>query len=294
MPALGFINSFDELAHKEQRLGRKVANHGLVTALLQYSGADELHFFLPFNSALQPFEAGYAKWLEPGGVGSRVKLIHAANLPAAFERGDYLAVHAAELDRYFPELCHLRNSWANKPFPITCTTHTLSYWSTQVRNLYKLMPGVREFDSIICTSRAARGYMRACLEGQADQLKKCGFDRPGYSGRMDIVPLGVHCADFGLVKRPEARARLGLDQAQLVLLCVGRLSQSDKFDLTPLLGVMSLLAGKHDICLVLAGAKDSGYIDDLLKLADGLGLAHRLKVFPDFDSSLQAGPVCRS
>jgi hypothetical protein len=34
-------------------------------------------------------------------------------------------MYAAELDRYFPELCHLRNRWAKEAFPVTCTTHSL-------------------------------------------------------------------------------------------------------------------------------------------------------------------------
>jgi glycosyltransferase involved in cell wall biosynthesis len=288
MQTVGFINSFDELADSELRLGRKVANYGMVAALLEHSTADELHFFLPFAAALKPFERAYAPWLEKPGIKERVRLIHTANLPAALERGSYLAFHAAELDRYFPELCHLRNHWALEPFPVTCTTHTLSYWSTQVRNLYKVMPGPASYDSMVCTSRAAKQFLEACLNHQAHELTGLGMQTPGYSGRLDIIPLGINCRDFKVIDRHAARNALGIPPERLVLLCVGRLSQSDKFDLTPLVGALSLLRQKHDLCLVLAGAREGSYAGSLQSMAAGLGLQELVHIFADFDSSLKS------
>ena len=99
---LGLVGGFDELASPDRRLGRKVANFSLTAALLQYSDFDELHFFLPFFGALKPFEQVYGGWLNTSGAGERVKILPAAELPAALERNEYLALHATEHHRFFP------------------------------------------------------------------------------------------------------------------------------------------------------------------------------------------------
>ncbi len=288
MQALGFINAFDELADADQRIGRKVANYGLVTALLEHSSADELHFYLPFQNAVKPFEKSYRPWLGKAPNPERVRLLPALKMPVALTRVDYLAMHAAELDRYFPELCHLRNRWAAKPFPITCTTHTLSYWSTQVRNLYKILPGPLPFDAVFCTSRAARKHLEAAFEAAAAGLRGLGMQGAGYGGRLEIVPLGVHSADFQGREQSQALQRLNLKPGPLTLLCLGRLRPSDKYDLLPILGVVRQLADSFDLRLILAGGESRRYGQDLLKAAEELGLGGKVHLFADFDSQIKA------
>jgi glycosyltransferase involved in cell wall biosynthesis len=287
MRILGFVNSFDELADADRRLGRKVANYGAVAALLEYSSFDELHFFLPFQAALRPFEEGYAPWLSRPENHKRVKLLSAQSLPAALEGVAYTALHAAELERYFPELCHLRNRWARHPLPITCVPHSLSYWATQVRNLYKVLPGPRPFDSILCTSRAARDYLERALGAASGQLRELGLSQAGYAGRLDLVPLGVRLADFGHEDQAQALARLGLEPGVLTLLCLGRLTPYDKYDLKPMLGVLALMNQRRPTRLLLAGADSRGYAQALQQTARDLGLAERLHIFKDFDSALK-------
>lgn len=287
MRILGFVNSFDELADPDRRLGRKVANYGAVAALLEHSSFDELHFFLPFQAALKPFEQGYAPWLQRPENAGRVKLLWAQALPTALGRIPYTALHAAELERYFPELCHLRNRLAGHPLPITCVPHSLSYWATQVRNLYKVLPGPRPFDSILCTSRAARDYLQKALGAAAGQLQALGLQEAGYAGRMDLVPLGVRLEDFPPQDQAQAQAQLGLEPGVLTLLCLGRLTPYDKYDLTPLLGALHLLNQRHPARLLLAGAEDRLYGQALLETARGLGLAQRVHLFKNFESSLK-------
>jgi glycosyltransferase involved in cell wall biosynthesis len=287
LQALGFINTFDELAQPDQRLGRKVANYGLVTALLEHSTADELHFYLPFQKAVKPFEQQYKPWLEQAPNPERVRLLPALKMPVALTRVDYLAMHAAELDRYFPELCHLRNRWAAKPFPITCTTHTLSYWATQVRNLYKVFPGPLPFDAVFCTSRAAKQHLHAAFEAAGAALRGLGMQGAGYGGRLEIVPLGVRAADFEGRDRNLALQRLKLKPGPLTLLCLGRLRPSDKYDLLPILGVARQLTESFDLRLILAGGESKRYGQDLLKAAEELGLGGKVHLFADFDSQIK-------
>ncbi|MDR1396476.1 MAG: glycosyltransferase family 4 protein [Desulfarculales bacterium] len=287
MQALGFINAFDELADSDPRLGRKVANYGLVSALLEYSSADELHFFLPFYGAAQAFERGYSSFLKKNDNEKRVKLLSALGLPAHVRRNSYLAVHAAELDRYFPEMCHLRNQWAREPFPLTCTPHTLSYWSTQLRNIYKVLPGVRAYDAIFCTSQAAKEHLRLEMGKIAQNLRALGLSRAGYKGRLDVIPLGVRASDFAAVSREEALKTLGLPAGVPTLLCLGRLTPFDKFDLAPLIGILWLLNQKEPVRLLLAGAEQRRYGRQIMAFAQELGLGERVFLFADFASSLK-------
>src|SRR5262249_13826588 len=145
MTILGVVGSFDELAASDRRIGRLVASHGLVAALLEHARADEIHVFLPFARARRLFADLYRP-------AARVKLLLAEELPAALGRNAYGALHVTEHDRYFVELCHLRGA---APTPVTCTPHSLSHWATQVHNLYKIVSGARGHDSIVCTSPAA-------------------------------------------------------------------------------------------------------------------------------------------
>jgi glycosyltransferase involved in cell wall biosynthesis len=287
LQALGFVNAFDELSQPDQRIGRKVANYGLVSALLEHSSVDELHFYLPFQKAVKPFEKGYGPWLQKAPNPERVRLLPALKMPVALTRVDYLAMHAAELDRYFPELCHLRNRWAVKPFPVTCTTHSLSYWSTQVRNLYKLLPGPLPFDAVFCTSRAAQKHLQAAFTAAAAQLRGLGMQGAGYAGRLEILPLGVRAADFQNHSPSQALQNLDLKPGPLNLLCLGRLRPSDKYDLLPLLAVVGQLCGRFDLRLILAGGESRLYGQDLLKAGAELGLGGKVKLFADFDSRIK-------
>ncbi len=288
MEILGFINAFDELAEADRRLGRKVANFGLVAALLQYSAADELHFFLPFQGAAGAFERGYAPWLGREPNRRRVKLLPAVRLPEAARHLDYLAIHAAELDRYFPELCHLRNRVAARPFPITCTTHTLNYWATQVRNLYKVLPGPRSYDAIFCTSRAARRHLELAFQAASGELARLGLARAGYGGRLEVVPLGIDSAGFGTRSREEALANLGLEPGPVTILYMGRLTASDKCDLLPLLGVLAILNREQPVRLLLAGAQSGGYGKIIMQVAASVGVQQQVHLRPDFASEQKA------
>ena len=287
MNALGFINAFDELADPDQRLGRKVANYGLTAALLEYSSARKLFFFLPFARALKPFQDGYGKWLDLPHLKDRLVLLHAQALPGALERVDFTALHAAELDRYFPELCHLRNRWAKKPFPVTCTPHTLNYWSTQVRNLYKVLPGVQKCDAVMCTSRAAQKYLELCFRASSENLSDLGLKQAGYNGQLKITPLGVRASDFGEQDMAQARKILGLPAEGLGILCLGRLTPSDKYDLMPVLGAISLLAERFNLFLVLAGAAKGPYAKELKQTAHEMGIGNRLFLYENFDSAVK-------
>ncbi len=284
---LGVFGSFDELGQADLRIGRKVANYGFVSALLEYHQFDEIHFFLPFFDMLPRFEYSYKHWLELPRNRDKVSFFPALNLQAALERTRYTAIHCPEHHRFVPELCHQRNRWAKEAFPITCVPHSLNPWESHTRNLYKVLPGPMPYDSILCTSRAARSYLENSFGAIAENLAKLGAGQVGYGGRFDLVPLGVRAADFAQKEKTGALNNLGLEPGPITLLCVGRMTPTDKYDLMPLLGALRLCSESADIRLVVAGGAQEGYARNLKDTAEQMGLISRLHLFEDFATEIK-------
>ena len=71
-------------------------------------------------------------------------------------------------------------------------------------------------------------------------MKRLGLENAGYPGRLDIwfCPLGVRADEFGIEDRADAQRALGLPTpGEVTLLCLGRMSPADKYDLLAALGL---------------------------------------------------------
>ncbi|HEX7643772.1 MAG TPA: glycosyltransferase family 4 protein [Burkholderiaceae bacterium] len=85
---------------------------------------------------------------------------------------------------------------------------------------------VRNWDALICTSKAVRDTVRYLLENQAQYLREqigaTRFELP----QLPIIPLGVHTADFASSESDRAAARTsqGVGTDDIVILFVGRLA----------------------------------------------------------------------
>ena len=77
------------------------------------------------------------------------------------------------------------------------------------------------YDSILCTSRAARSYLENSFASLAESLARLGARNTAYGGRFDMVPLGVRAEELGGRDKARALKNLGLKPGPLTLLCVG-------------------------------------------------------------------------
>ena len=284
---LGVFGSFDEINHPELRIGRRVATYGFVSALLEYHSFDEVHFFLPYFKSLPRFEQYYEPGLSLERNQGKIRFFPALSLQAALERHAYTALHYPEHHRFVPELCHQRNRWAREACPVTCVPHSLNPWESHTRNLFKVLPGIMPYDSILCTSRAARSYLENSFASLAESLARLGARNTAYGGRFDMVPLGVRAEELGGRDKARALKNLGLEPGPLTLLCVGRMTPSDKYDLLPLLGALRICVDRADLRLVVAGGAQEGYAQNLMDTAAQMGLAQRLHIFEDFNADLK-------
>jgi len=114
------------------------------------------------------------------------------------------------------------------------------------------------FDALICTSRAVVSMVRSVTGAYADFLaERFGGTRPTLP-RLEMIPLGVNPDRFRpatIAERNAERARFGIADDEIMVLCVGRLSHHAKAHPYPAFVAAeeaALRSGKN-VVLVFAG-----------------------------------------
>ncbi|MGY3444298.1 MULTISPECIES: glycosyltransferase family 4 protein [unclassified Bradyrhizobium] len=114
---------------------------------------------------------------------------------------------------------------------------------------------LEHWDAVICTSLAVHKSVDQLLSAQAAFLKARLGARRMPIPQLPVIPLGVNCADFTFRdgERQRARQMLGIDDDEIVLLYVGRLSFHAKAHHVPMLLAAEQASKGHRVVLVLAG-----------------------------------------
>lgn len=118
----------------------------------------------------------------------------------------------------------------------------------------------RRVDRVICAS-----------EGEMEMLVNVYGVHPHC---ISSVPCGVDSTRFRPMDRRRARARLGLDPEEPVVLYVGRIEKLKGIDV--LLRAASQVESHFRLLIVGGDAKDAGRKQDLMELASQLGIADRV------------------
>ncbi|MEL7639737.1 MAG: glycosyltransferase family 4 protein [Solidesulfovibrio sp.] len=270
-------------------MGRKVANAGFWDALVRADPFDAYHFFMPSpreRDAQRDLLA--ARHPEVAGRG-KFKILTRQDLPAALAQHDYAAFHLSDCITSQPRLAAARNALAKTIFPLTGTTHSLSYAAYGREFLAHLWPGTTSRDAVVATSTAGAAVVGRIFDGLR---RGYGLAAPAYPAPEVVrIPLGIDPESWGPLRggpRHEARRRFGIAPEAVVLLVFGRISHSSKMDPVPLLrAVQRLLAEGTDaagLCLVMAGWTDEdgrGFLATLANLAANIGLPLTLVERPD-------------
>lgn len=274
-------------------VGRQVANATFLEALLRYSDFDQFHFFPGDNHDRLLFERDQEALWNNLGISPRVSCFSRFELPGRMQAHDYHVFHQSDFVTYYAALCQLRSRYARARFPVTSPIHSISYPSYMEVYVRMLLAGPESYDAIVCTSRAGR---TAVAQGLAHASRIPPLDRLNISCpvRLEHIPLGVeidryHPADAE--GRLAARKKLHLPLDATIALCLGRFSESDKYDLVPLLQVFQQATKAEAIAdqarldkayLVLAGARQgNNYPERLEDLANQSGLTGRVKFLVD-------------
>lgn len=203
-------------------VGRQSAGHGFLRAAVQASHDGVLSVYTAQAQSAQSFAAS-VKALDPS--------VQPQWIPA--HRLDGLARLGC---LYLPDpglgaQARLRLRAGPAAYSLCGITHTLSsHWAMDALKQLLSAP-VMPWDALICTSQAAKAVVLRVMEEEHAYLRwRLGSQIAITMPQLPVIPLGVHASDFEFhaAQRADARARLGIDPDEVVLLYAGRLSHLSK------------------------------------------------------------------
>ena len=263
--------------------GRKMANAGFMAALLELDPFERYDFFVGNPDALrQELERrGHL----PAVRRNAVRCLHRTVLPRALRDTPYHVFHFSDPVTEYPALCQLRNRHAPELFPVTAVNHSINYKDYAGPFLAHMWPGCTPRDALGANSSAAVEVLRGWFSHlrAAYALDSTLFPGP----QLRAVPMGVEPAalprpDAG--RRASMRARLRLEENEVLVLLFGRIAADDKMDVRPLLPALRrarVLSPTISLRLVVSGfVRDGDTTPELLRAA-GAMLHVPLDVLPN-------------
>lgn len=266
-------------------MGRLVANHDFVRALLRYGTFDEFVFSGPSAGSVQAFERAVDGWgLDPDRRAA-VRLVPLPMLADLAATTPFHVFHLGGWGYFMPGLHRLR-SRARAPWPITGVIHSLHGRETFDQAVRVAAAGMATFDAIICSSHDGRRALDSMLSA-AGMLAGSSF-----AGRLPVLPLGI---DDALADRKgdgaRLRRRLRLEDDARVLLVLGRLTPALKMDLAPLFRLVRHLVLPHcgfPVRLVVAGGASEADVRLVQGLVAEHGLQTVVRLYPNFQPEAKA------
>ncbi len=280
MKRFGSISPFVEQGGAERRIGRLVANHDFIKALVRYGAFDEYVLANPSSENQRSFLDVVDGWGLDAATRARVTPVPLVDLPARIARDDFHVFHAGGWGAFLPGLHRLRAAHAPRPWPITgmiFSIHGREMLDYAVRLAHA---GLTTADAIACLSRdGLDAFARLLDAGGAIAGRR-------FAGRL--VPLGLGVDDDVLDvagDRAAGRRRLQIPDDAVALLVLGRITPAQKMDLAPLLKVFArrvVPEAARPVVLVIAGGASDGDVRLLQSLIDAYGVRAHTRVHANF------------
>lgn len=272
-------------------LGRNVANEGFLTALLRASPYDEFAFFLHGQEQAERQKARLSSLFPELVASGALRCATRHSLPQVLAEETLYCAHLSDCLTDFMPMVRLRNALSQNIFPVTGTTHSLSYVRYAPVFFSQLWAGISRRDAVIATSTAGQGAVQAMFSSLREGY---GLDPQRFPfPRVERIPLGVNPEEFPDPQADAAlgasmREELGMAGADVMLLVFARVSHYSKMDFLPLFRAVrraqaGLGAGGPRLRLVLAGWAEDGdsLPEQYAKLAERLGVSVTLALSPD-------------
>ena len=280
MRRFGSIFPFLEAGPRERHIGRLVANHDFVKAVLRYGEFDEFVFSNTSRRNLALFRETAEQWGVPADQLARVRCVTYPELPGVIARDDFEVFHLGGWGWMLAGLHYLRSRYAPVAWPITAVIHSLNGRDVIDHAVRVSHAQLAPQDAIFCTSRAGLEAMRRLLEGGARIAGR------SFAGQLVHLPLAI---DDDLLEaggdRERGRARLRIPSDAVVLLALGRITPAQKMDLGPLCRVLAqrvIPASRVPVVLLLAGGASPQDLTLAKGIVAGHGLDEHVRVFPNF------------
>ncbi|MDB4915710.1 MAG: hypothetical protein JWM95_3354 [Gemmatimonadetes bacterium] len=275
-----YLESPQADAQDDGVFGRDVVIDEWLSALLSHGAGGAYRFFQQRNRLRAHSLPGFPSLEKIARGRSEVDLSieDVSDLPGVLHDDGVRIWHDTDGDLHIPVAA--RSRFASRLYPITATTHVLSYKSLRHQWFLRLLlQDIQRCDSLICTSTSARIATERSFANIAEQLERSRAVRVAFGGRVDVIPLGVDTERFRPRPRAALRRSLGLPVNALLIGWIGRISTVDKADLLPLVTVFARLVRANpgrDIHLVLAGSGEEIAARMIRRHAITLGIMDRV------------------
>lgn len=280
MKRFGSLFPFLEQGASERRIGRLVANHDFIKALLTHGRFDEYVLSSPSAANQRDFDQVVDGWHLPGDTRRRIRLVGWPALPDVLRREPFHVFHVGGWGHFMPGLHYLRSRHACQPWPITGVTmslHGREVVDHAVRITHaRLMP----YDAICCIGHDGREALRRLLDRAA------AISGRSFAGRLEYLPLGID--DVLLAAsgdRAAARRRLNIPAEAITLLVLGRITPVQKMDLAPLFKAFAQRILPHatrPVILLIAGGADDANQKLLDQTIEEYGVRAATRVHANF------------
>ncbi|SDN32660.1 Glycosyltransferase involved in cell wall bisynthesis [Desulfonauticus submarinus] len=245
--------SLDPFVEGGNILGRKVANANFLISLLKNNPFDEYHFFLPSKQQIQYVKNFIQKNFEI--LSSKIKIFSRVQLWSRVQNTNYFCFHLSDCISYFPYLASFRNKVAKNNFPITGTTHSLSYKNFIHAYFSHLWTDWIGNEAIIATSFSGKKVLKNFYAHLSQNYK---LEAKYLPPKIVNIPLGIPDIYFSHQDKKNLRKKYNLPLNDPIFIYVGRISHYSKMDILPLLRALSqaqIIIGKP-LHLILAGYVD--------------------------------------
>jgi glycosyltransferase involved in cell wall biosynthesis len=282
----GSVSPFVEQGSAERRIGRLVANHDFVKALVRFGSFDEYVLANPSLENQRAFLDVVDGWGLDAAQRRRIVPVPLVDLPARIATDTFHVFHAGGWGAFLPGLHRLRAAHAPRPWPITgviFSIHGREMLDYAVRLAHA---GLTPIDAVACLSRDGLDAFGRLLDAGAAVAGR------RFAGRL--VPLGLGVDDDALEAsgdRDAGRRRLQIPEEAVALLVLGRITPAQKMDLAPLLKVLArrvVPEAPRPVVLVIAGGASEGDVRLLQTLIDAYGLRAHVRVHANFVARVKA------
>ncbi len=267
------------------RIGAAVAHTSLIEASLEKNEVQGLGLFIDgLDGATTTLEADdQVSKLRSRFGGWRVQRLPLLDLPNYARSCPTVFIAGGPST---PAISGMRAAIDPALFPICSVVHSLCWDNLMSLYCYAWMLNEHQ-DCLVATSEAAEIAIAHIL----DQVDELICHRFGPSS--DRIPrprvvrgrLGVSTANLTQKSKAQCRADLDLPHAGSIFLYLGRLSQTYKADLDPLLlAFCEVTKTVRGASLVIAGNQhQKGYVSHLLEMGSSLGIADSLHFLCNFE-----------
>lgn len=270
--------------------GSKVAATDLLKALLKYTSSEEICFsYIKDYYNHVATDRLYRKLLKTGKTSTKVSFIDRIGMLQKHKKLNSDIIHDFGTD--FFSAVFLREYFSTKRPPITYTLHCASFPTlTSGAYLVNLFSGLKNYDSMICTSKAVKSVIEYQLDAMVQHINQLYSCNLKYNARFDLIPLGIDDETMYRVDKSLARKELNIEENAFVILYFGRVSAFDKGDLLPLLKVFKGLVKKNNdkkLVLVIAGTdyEERKFYPGIESYIQKMQLGQHVKIFKKFDYS---------